>query len=427
MNAIDRRIAPEVRPVNPKRLPEVVRERLPNGVELVVLDSGTQPVNRITFCWEAGGADVDNRAAYHLMCMMLTEGTLTRSGEEIADIFETCGAWVNVEPGQHATLLNAYMLNHTIDEILPLLCDIVETASLPEEILSPIREKKASAVELSMKKVKTVAQMNSTAITFGEQHPRNRYALAEDYRAVGRSEVEGMYRKLIRGTVPRVYLCGRADKTTVDKVRREIGRISFGKSGVARRIIPASYLPEGDMRYSRVEGSMQTALRITIPTIPMSHGDFQLLRVAVFALGGYFGSRLMSNIREENGYTYGISASLTPYQEGSFVTIACEGDNRYAGDITREIRNEIDRLASVPMGEEELSIIVNSMMSEIMTMFDSPFSIMDHWIFIDSFGKEANNTELRMKLLQNVAPADIKAVAGKYLSDAPWLVATAGG
>ena len=79
------------------------------------------------------------------------------------------------------------------------------------------------------------------------------------------------------------------------------------------------------------------------------------------------------------------------------------------------------------MGEEELAIVVSSMMSEIMTMFDSPFSIMDHWIFIDSFGNEANNTEERMRLIQKVTAEEIAAVARKYLSGAPWLVASAGG
>ncbi len=426
MSELDRRIVPEVHPVNPKPLPGVAREVLPNGVELVVLESGVQPVNRLTFCWGAGSADVDDRAAYHLMCMMLTEGTDTLSGEDVADTFETCGAWVNVETGQHVTLLNAYMLNHTIDEILPLLCDIVENASLPNEVLIPLREKKASAVELAMKKVKTVAMMNSTAITFGEDHPRNRHASPSDYRVADREKIVGMYRKLVRGSAPRVYLCGRVDKEITDKVREAVGKIRFGDHGVVRQIIPASYPEGGIVRHSNIEGSMQTAIRITIPTIPMSHRDFQLLRIAVYALGGYFGSRLMSNIREDKGYTYGISASMTPYHEGSFVTIACEGDNRYTEEIRREVRNEIDRLASEPMENEELEIVVSSMMSEIVTMFDSPFSIMDHWIFIDSFGKEANNTEQRMRILQRVTPEDVETVVRRYLVDAPWLVATAG-
>lgn len=427
MNELDRSIAPPIRSVNPKSLPGVTRERLPNGVELVVLDCGTQPVNRISFMWGAGSVDVDDPAAYQLMCAMLTEGTTTRSGEEISDIFETCGAWVNVEPGQHMTLFSAYMLNHTVDEILPLLCDIVEHASFPEQILAPIREKKASDEELAQKKVKTVAERCSTALTFGEKHPRNRHVSPEEYREVSRQRVMDMFNLLIRGTVPHIYLCGQVDNALVDKVRAAVGKIEFGKQGVVRRVIPASYAVAGAETRQVVDGSMQTALRITIPTIEMSHPDYQLLRIAVFALGGYFGSRLMSNIREEKGYTYGISALLISYHEGSFITIACEGDNRYSEDIKREIRNEIVRLATIPMEPEEHAIVVSSMLTQIIAMFDSPFSIMDHWTYIDTFGERANNTEERMRLLQRVTPEDISAVARKYLLDAPWLVAAAGG
>ena len=118
---------------------------------------------------------------------------------------------------------------------------------------------------------------------------------------------------------------------------------------------------------------------------------------------------------------------LSSYVEGSFINIACESDNRYLEDVKREIRNEIERLATNPPDDEELGIIRNTMMSQIANMFDSPFSIMDHWIFIDSFGPEANNTAERMKLLHTITPEQIAATARKYIAGASWLVASAGG
>ncbi len=423
----DRTIAPEIRRIESRQLPEVERETLDNGIELVVLDSGVQPVSRITFSWPAGSVDVEDCAAYNLMCQLLTEGSEHHSGAEISDIFETCGAWVNMEPGQHATLLNIYMLNHTADEILPLAGEMVDLASFPGDTLAPLKEKRASAAELSLRKVKTLAQINSNALTFGDSHPRNRFTTAEQYRKVTREDVIKMHASLIKGLTPTLYLCGSVNEDLKNKVKRMAESIRFGCNGVDRRIVEAHPDFDALAKHTLLDGSMQTALRITIPSIPMEHPDYQLLRIAVFALGGYFGSRLMSVIREEKGYTYGISATLSSYMEGSFITVACETDNSYVEDVKNDIRHEMERLATEPPTKEEMNIICNTMMSQIASMFDSPFSVMDHWILIDNFGQQANNTSERMKLLQTVTPGQIAAMAQRYIVNAPWLIASAGG
>lgn len=427
MDTLDRSVAPAVRQIEARQLPEVSRETLPNGVELVVLDGGVQPVNRISFCWKAGSVDVDDLAAYHLLKPMLKEGTARRSGEEISDAFETCGAWVNVELGQHVTLLTAYMLNHTADEVLDVVCDMVSDATIPDEALAPLREKRSSMEELNRKKVKVVANMVSAGMTFGSGHPQNRFVEPVEYRGVTRERVSAVYESLIKGTVPQVYVCGKVDEELLGKIRRAVGRMPFGSQGVARRVLPAVFDACGAVCSFPVAGSLQTALKITIPTIAPEHPDYQLLRIAVFALGGYFGSRLMSNIREEKGYTYGISASLNLCREGSFVSVICETDNRYVDDVKREIAHEIRRLATEPMDGQELKVVCSTMMSQIAGMFDSPFSIMDHWMLIDSFGAVANATGERMRLLHTVTAGDLSEVVRKYLLEAPWLVASAGG
>lgn len=423
----DRTKVPVVRQIEARGVPSVAREVLANGVELVILDSGVQPVNRLAVCWNAGSVDIDDLAAYNLMKDLLKEGTVSRSGEEISDLFETCGAWVTVETGQHATLLTAYMLNHTADEVMDAVADIIAHASFPEEALLPLREKKSSAAALARKKVKTVALMNSTAITFGENHPKNRFVDPEDYRSVTRERVVSVYDRLLRGGTPKVYISGQIDSALLEKVRHTIGAIDFGRGGVLSRVSAAGFSASGDSRHTSVADSMQTALRITIPAIPVGHPDYMLLKIAVFALGGYFGSRLMSNIREEKGYTYGISAGLGLCKEGSFVSIQCETDNRYAEDVKREIKREIERLASEPMGDDELSVVKNTLMAQIANMFDSPFTIMDYWITVDAYGDVVNDIEERMRLLGTVTAEQIAATANRYLLDVPWLVASAGG
>lgn len=427
MEALNRTLVPEIRPVPAKKMPECEREILANGAELVVIDGGNQPVSRLSVSWPVGRLDVDGRAAYNLMRQMITEGTSRHDGGEIADMFETCGAWVSVDARIHSTILTLYMLNHTAGELLPMIKEIVTDAQFPEETLCALREKFAASVELEYKKPKILARMNSTAIVYGEHHPQNQYNTAQDYREVERESLVAMYDRLIRSTMPTIYLSGRIDSAVKEAVRKNLGSVAFGQNGVGRRIVAPSAACRPAERHTEMTDSMQTALCITLPVIQGDHPDYEMLRVAVFALGGYFGSRLMSNIREEKGYTYGINASMIQTLEGTFCEIACETANEYVEDVKREVRREIERLAGEEMEADELEIIKNTMTTNVVAMFDSPFTIMDYQMRKDLLGAMETDVDKRMEAIAAVTAGDIAEAARNYLLEAPWLVASAGG
>lgn len=424
----ERTKAPEIRTIPVKKMPEATRETLPNGVELVVTSSGSEPVSRLTVRWLVGRLDVDRRAAYNVMRQMFTEGTSRHSGAEIASTFETCGAWVNAEGYQHSTNFTLYMLNHTAGELLPLVREIITDTQFAPETLVALREKFAANVQTEYMKPKTISRMNSTAMVYGEHHPQNRYILPEDYRALEVGDIRALYDRMIRRTVPTIYLCGKIDDELKDEVRRVFGSIDFGQGGVERRVLPPTpSKADGDRRHTMMPGSMQTAINIAMPIIRGSHPDFEMLRVAVFALGGYFGSRLMSNIREEKGYTYGISASITQGLEGTYCEIVCEAANEYTQAVLQEVEREIKRLASEPIGDEEMEIVRNTMMASVAAMFDSPFTMMDFRMRKDLLGSDIPDIERRMAVISSVTPADVMRMVRTYLLDAPRYVATAGG
>ena len=117
MEKIDRSVAPRINDLQAMQLPAVTRKHLPNGVELVILNHGQQPVNRLTVVWGAGNADLDNPATLRLLCQTVMEGTSRYNGGEIAEILEYNGAWMRMESGPHTTLLTLHSLNHTASEV----------------------------------------------------------------------------------------------------------------------------------------------------------------------------------------------------------------------------------------------------------------------------------------------------------------------
>ncbi|MDE6527554.1 MAG: insulinase family protein [Muribaculaceae bacterium] len=410
------------------KLPPVERVRLDNGVELVMLDHGRQPVNRITVSWPVGTADTDSPDALRLLRLMLCEGAGVRTGAEIAEIFEYNGAWIKVEAGRHITSITLHSLNKSAEEVVPVIADIIKAPTFPSDTFQRIREKEASASALRRRKVEQMCAELSNVQKFGSGAPLAVAQTPDTIRSVTSEMLTDVYRRLMLGVVPTVYVAGALDSGLMSLVADMAGGIAFGHVAdpVARRVVPAPGHSAGERGVVRDEESLQTAIKIALPAVNREHADYELLRYTVFALGGYFRSRLMTNIREDKGFTYGINASLAGCPEGAFVGISCQSDNRFAEAVIEETEKEISRLASEPMGDEELDIVRNTALSGLTAMLDSPFSIMDYHQILDLYGLPHTHYERQLEVLLSLTPDSVMQCAAKHLSDAPRLVALAG-
>ena len=399
----DRSVLPPTHPLQVPAPPPVQRCTLSNGVELVSLNHGLQPVNRIVVSWPIGMADVKTPEALHLLRAMLTEGTGTLSGNEVSDIFEFNGAWIRVETGNHSTAVTLYSLNRSVNDVVPLLGDIISAPAFPAEALERIREK--------------------------ADHPLARVLTPEKLAAVERADLVNLHAALLSSCRPTVYLAGALDSNVMDAVVKMAESYRFDTQASADVLLAEKTLVTpvaSDLQVYRDESSMQTAVRMSLPAVPRTHPDYERLRYVVFALGGYFGSRLMSNIREDKGYTYGINAGLTSLPEEAHVSITCQTDNRYAEAVLNEISNEIGRIATEPMEPQELEIVKSTVMSGLASMLDSPFSIIDYQRVLDSFMLPTDYFMHQVNELAALTPENVMECAARHLASAPRLTALAG-
>lgn len=425
----DRSVLPPTHPLQVPAPPPVERCTLSNGVELVSLNHGLQPVNRVVVSWPIGMADVKTPEALHLLRAMLTEGTGTLSGNEVSDIFEFNGAWIRVETGNHSTAVTLYSLNRSVNDVVPLLGDIISAPAFPAEALERIREKEASECGLNRRKVATRASELGRQMLYGADHPLARVLTPEKLAAVERADLVNLHAALLSSCRPTVYLAGALDSNVMDTVVKMAESYSFDPQTSADVLLAEKPLVTpvaSDLQVYRDESSMQTAVRMSLPAVSRNHPDYERLRYVVFAIGGYFGSRLMSNIREDKGYTYGINAGLTSLPEEAHVSITCQTDNRYAEAVLNEISNEIGRIATEPMEPQELEIVKSTVMSGLASMLDSPFSIIDYQRVLDSFKLPADYFMHQVNELAALTPENVMECAARHLASAPRLTALAG-
>jgi predicted Zn-dependent peptidase len=162
------------------------------------------------------------------------------------------------------------------------------------------------------------------------------------------------------------------------------------------------------------KGAIQTAVRIGSPTINKRHPDYPGLKFLNVLLGGYFGSRLMKNIREEKGYTYGIHSAVSSFDLSGFKLISTEVGKENSGQAIDEIYKEIRLLLKEPVAQDELEVVRNYMSGEMVRMFDGPFAIAESFKAVWEFGLDLNYFVGMMNTIRTITPDEILRLANTY-------------
>lgn len=425
---LDRKIELPVRELSDLRLPVVADYTLKNGVRLTALDQGTQPVSRLSMVWPVGCTDIARPAVAEMMIAMLAEGTADMTGAEIADTIERQGAWLNADTTSHLTNLTVHFLNRTASEVLPVVLSVIARSTFPQEVFTRIAHRKAVARAVALKKVETIANEEANRLFFGPGHPLSRSVTPDDYLHADRDEVVRLHREIMLEMKPRVFLAGRVDEATYRSVEAMLESLPLSalQSPLHRVVLPPACPPEGAEGRVRVADSLQSAIRIKAPTITRLNPDHTALQAAVTLLGGYFGSRLMQNLREDKGYTYGISASLFSLPEGGQWVIGTHTDNRHVRGVLGEIDREIDRLCRQAPTEEELAAVRRYTVSSLASLMDSPFSAMNYYMMADANSLPRDYFSRELERLNLLTPEDLRLAAERYLGPAPRVTAIAG-
>lgn len=377
----DRSKAPAITGFPLLSLPEIKGITLDNGVRLNIIDAGEEEVCRTALLWPAGQAEALHPGAIGMALSLLSEGSSQMSGAEINGILEENGAWLKTADTFHTSTVLLHSLNSTADKVFPLLASIIDTPTFPEESFLSIRNKNVASREVAERKPAYQATVAGRKGFYGEGHPLAREITSADIGALTRVEIVDLHRDTLMAARPEIFVSGRVTDSIIGLISSTLGRIQFGP-GVEQNIKKPACLTEEIVLRKDMPGSLQTGIRIQYPAPGRLHPDYEALRMAAVALGGYFGSRLMSNIREDKGYTYGISAALSSLPEGGSVVISCECDNAYADAVLAETDKEIRRLASEPMSAEEMEIVRNVIVSQLAGTLDSPFYISGYFEMI---------------------------------------------
>lgn len=351
--------------------------RLGNGIPVYLIGNGTVDLLRIEFVFNAGQIVETVHLAASAANAMLTEGTGSHDAASLNDIIDSTGAIFNHTADKDSAGLVVITLTRKVEEVIKLAEEVLFHPSFPGKEFRMLTEKRLQAFLTGRQKTSVIAREAFYKALCGGNNPYGRITTAGDYTSLTTADLKAFHSLHYTPGNMYVTVAGRNPEQVIPLLEKY-----FNAEGAERWHKPV--IPEIKFEtelpgrlFMEVGNTVQSTVRVGWKGITRNHPDYQGLQVATMILGGYFGSRLMRNIREEKGYTYGIHAVAGAFHGIGYITIMTDVATRYREETLGEIRKEIDSLRKKEPGEDEMRLVRNHLMGEIARMFDGPFAVAE--------------------------------------------------
>jgi len=412
---MNRTLAPAVEPVETIALPKYELRQLDNGVPVYTINEGEQEVVKIELMFKAGKWFEPKNLISDLTNRMLREGTSKHNAKAIADTFDFYGASINTGAGFETAGAVLYSLTKHVDKLLPLFHEIFTDSVFPQGELDTIITNRKQRLLVDMKKNDYLANRNFVSALFGLEHPYGRLTEPEQFSNINADDLKAYFKKYYHASNLTIMVSGKFDDSLIKSLNQFFGGNDW-KGPVAETNIKYAVNSSAQLvQHTEKADSVQSALAIGNISINKKHPDFMKLSVLNTIFGGYFGSRLMSNIREEKGYTYGIYSSFVSYPHHGFIEIGTEVGKDVRETAMKEIEREINLLRTEPVGDEELMIVKNYMSGKILRSVDGPLKFSETLKGLILYNEDATHIQALLKTVRNVTSAELLELANKYL------------
>ena len=389
---------------------------LDNGVPVYAVGAGAQEVLQVELVFYAGNWFEQQKSVAAATNYLLKNGTTKRSAFEINEEFEYYGAYCNRSCFNETAVITLSSLTKQLPAILPVVREMITDSVFSEAELDIYKQNSKQRLQVNLQKCDFVATRLIDAYLFGEEHPYGKYTNPED--------LDALNSKLLKDFFDQYYLHGQCVIFVSGKLPADIEsqlNIAFGDLSVKsfnNQLSTIEQLPAAEKKYriqNDAEG-VQGAIRIARNFPNRHHPDFMKVMVLNTVFGGFFGSRLMSNIREEKGYTYGIHSYVQNHIHESAWMISTEAGKDVCEATIEEVYKEMKLLREDLIDEEELLLVRNYLIGTILGDLDGPFQIMGRWKNLLLNNLTDDYFYRSIETIKTITAEELRETAKKYLN-----------
>ncbi len=405
-------------------VPEYTTTRLANGVMLHVLRGGAQPVVKIDVLLRAGTLRSDRPLVARAVANMLGEGTINHTSQQIADTLDFYGAskWTTTMTGY--TVVSAMCLSRDTRPVVDLLEEIVKYPTFPQEELDIYIAQELQGYDVNILKTSYLAVREMLRLTYAEGDRNARVAQREDITALTPESLKRFHSLAYRPEGAHIFVCGQPTEDDVKIVADAFGQ-NWQSGGELWTPSMPNFAPSVQRSFIQHEGE-QTSIRFTRRLFSRNHEQFLPFQVANVALGGYFGSRLMQNIRERLGLTYGISSYVNSNALWGTHSIGSEIRAGSHQKVIDEVAREMETLATTLIPDREMETLRGYMLGDILRYFDSVITSADSLFSLLVDEVPVSRVKEYYDVVKNITPSEVRQVAEQWLVPDDYSIACVG-
>ncbi len=400
--------------------------KLDNGLSLYYLEGGTEDFVKVEFVLFAGSFCQEKPLVSFATANLLRSGSLNHNRQQINELLDYYSAHLQVEAMKDFVSVSIFVLNKYLEPAIKLLADIIFRPTFPEdEMLNFLKNQKQLHL-VNQKKVQHLARTYFTELVYGEQHPYGYRLKPEDFDKPSRDDLALFHKRWYYPANAFCIVSGRVPENIELLVSKYFKEGVIQDDGIPQ---PPQYpmLSSGSRKvFLEVPGAVQSAIRVGKQLFNRTHPAYHRLKITNALFGGYFGSRLMQNIRQEKGYTYGVFSNIISLKRSGFFFISTQVGADVRKSALEEIYREIRELRNRPATESEMESLRNYLGGSFLRSFDGPVAQSERFRELLIFGLDYSHFDDYLKTLKTITPEAIMETAADYLNEDGMMEVVAG-
>ena len=366
---LDRTLAPPFNRSTSFELIEPLKAVSANGAEIYYVLGGTQEVCKIEMIFPAGRWFEKVWGASYFSSQLISKGTKTKSSFEIAQLFDQFGAHLEVNASMDFVSISLYSLNKKLEPSLLLLLELLKESIFPPKELEQLKSIYLQNLKVNREKTSFLASTLIRKKVYGDAHPYGKELEESDVSSLTRETLVDHFTSFFKTCT--VIVSGKVSEQHQQFIKDTLTPFSFNSLKYSSAASPEN--EKVSRQIVEKEGSVQSSIRVGKKSIGRRDADYGAVIFLNHILGGYFGSRLMKNIREEKGLSYGISSSVHTMTRGNHLVIGADVNRENLELTFDEIRKELKTLRTEKISPAELETarnhFIGSLQLEITTSF----------------------------------------------------------
>lgn len=397
---------------------------LKNDIPLLILHNENQKIIRFDIRLMAGSYFQHKETIALMTAKSLFEGTAYNNRSDIFSAIDFQGAYMSSTVNKDVASFSIYMPKQAAQIIFEIIKEVFLFANFPEKEISLIKEQRKQMLGVNLEKTSFLAFQAFSKEVF-PNHPYGFSTEVEDYDKINRNDLLEFFRKFYVSGNMRLFIAGDIDEDIMDSLNQTLGeipqkeRIEFSDFSLKQGIVSKTTISKPT--------AMQSSICIGKPLFNRNHPDWMKLSLLNMILGGYFGSRLMGDIREKRGLAYGIHSRMVSYQKSGAFYVHADVNKDKTTEAIDAVYDNFKNLQNSCVLKEELDLVKNYYSGILLRYFDGVFSLLDRYIESNDYGLSINYWLDFLKTIKNTQEDELQLLAQKYLDPSSMIEVVVGG